>query len=102
MDEKEKFLLFLEDYPDYYTILQSKLFVSLIEFITDAPKSITEIYGKYAKINRGDLDEMLKTLEDLKLIVRVRSTENLLWKITDKGHELMEQFHAFKEYIDVI
>ncbi len=102
MAEKEKFLLFLQDYPEYYSIVKSKIFVSIIEFITDAPKSITEIYGKYSKIDRKDLDEMLKTLEALKLITSVRSTENLLWKTTAKGKELMTQFRKFREYITVI
>jgi len=101
-EDADGFMLFLQENPDYFSIMKSKIFIAVLAFIEEKPRILSEVYGQYSKVERSDLDEVLQTLKDLKLIEDIKSTDNLLHKITKEGEDLLARFRKFRKSIDAI
>ncbi|AJF60676.1 MAG: hypothetical protein J4224_02705 [Candidatus Diapherotrites archaeon] len=99
MNPKEEFIRFVQDNPSYYYIVQSGLFLELLNFICSAAKNTTDIYSHFAGIENSDVEEMLQVLLAAKLISRARGSDREIYYCTDAARTLIEKYNAAKKFM---
>ncbi len=96
MTNNEKFVQFIEKYPECYSIIQSDIFVKFLNSFKSSPKSISELKRLASHIESLDLGLILIALESAKLIKQTTTTQNEVYFLTPKAKTLLKLYSLAK------
>ena len=99
MDPKDDFVNFVQEKPAYYSIIKSQIIMGVMAYISEGAKSITDLYEKFSSVEENDMDDVLKVLEQLRLIQKVKGTQKLIYYATDDAKILLEKYQKAKNYM---
>ena len=98
---REEFLNYIQDHPEYYPILQSKIFITVLEFLSEKAKPLQDIEAQFSNIEREDLDLVLNSLIKLKIVSRVTGPAQIIYYTNENGKELLKKFKKASEHFKI-
>ncbi|MFH1256155.1 MAG: hypothetical protein V1494_02575 [Candidatus Diapherotrites archaeon] len=97
MSSFDPFVVFLEEHPEWYPIVSSSIYLLILNFIAQSPKSLTDIQSKYLNIEQKDIQLVVQSLVSLKLVSEIKTTAQLLFKANDNGMLLLQRLKDAKQ-----
>lgn len=98
---RKEFLNYIQNHPEYYPILQSKIFIQVLKLLARKAKPLQGIQSQFPKIERGDLDLVLNSLITLNLVAEVTAQTRVVYYTTENGRELLKKFKRAREHFKI-
>ncbi|MFH1391346.1 MAG: hypothetical protein ABIH20_03490 [Candidatus Diapherotrites archaeon] len=94
---EQEFVSYVQNYPECYAIAQSEMFMKFLNFISEAPRSVSELLTNIPNIEDFDLRLIVLALESAKLIKRSRNIQSEVYYLTNKGKTLITKYKKAKK-----
>ena len=101
-DSYEEFVEFLELHPEYYHILNSGIFLRLLDILTSSPRSFSELIKDNPNIEPEDLKAMLSVLLSIGIINRTEGSDNQVFYANETSKEMLQKFEKVKDRCRVV
>ncbi len=98
---REEFLNYIQNHPEYYSVLKSKVFIQLLEFLAKQAKPLQDIQSQFPTVERKDLDLVLNSLISLSLVSKIESQNQIIYYTSENGRELLKKFKRAKEHFKI-
>lgn len=90
--ESEEFMEFIEENPEFYTIMSSQTFIKVLRFITEKARTFNDLLLEFHYISKQDLELILASLINIKALTKVKIPEGILYVVTDKTKLFFEKY----------
>ena len=102
MDPQEKFVMYLQNNPQFHSISQSELFMSIISELGKKAHSFIELRENFPAIDEKDMQTILDALMMVSIIKKTKVNWNThVYYTTEVGKNLLEHYKNAKKHFDL-
>ena len=102
MDPQEKFVMYLQDNPQFNSISQSELFMDIISELDKKAHSFIELREQFPAITEKDLQIILDAVRGVQLIKKTKVNWNTyVYYTTEQAKNLLKHYKAAKKHFDL-
>jgi len=92
----EKFVQFIEQYPECYSIAESEMFLKFLRAFAESPKALNEFKVMAPNIEEMDIKLIILALESAKLIKKTTGIQKEVYYPTSKAKKLLTLYNEAK------
>lgn len=97
MAAKDEWILFLEKNPQFSELAKSGLYVSILNLLEKGSLNIDRIHSAFPKVENKDLDLIVESLVELKLIHRITFGSQVVFALAPTGEEFLAAYRKARE-----
>ena len=102
MDSQEKFVMYLQNNPQFHPISKSELFMSIISELDKKAHSFIELREIFPAIEEKDMQIILDTLGGLQILKKTKINWNTrVYYTTEQGTNLLKHYKTAKKHFDL-
>lgn len=98
MADDSDFIRYLEQHPSYYLIMQTPVYVKIIEMLAKGGKSFTDLTRSLPKVDKQDMELMLNSLTKLELAGSMKTGDHIIYYLEEQGRNLLERYSKAKKF----
>lgn len=95
--EQDELVRFLEQNPEYYSIMKSNLFIKILKSLSTKAKNILMLKRDFPRMERGDLLLLMETLAKVKAIANLDTNSGRFYYASEKGKRFLAVYREAKE-----
>ncbi|MFH1239978.1 MAG: hypothetical protein V1672_02070 [Candidatus Diapherotrites archaeon] len=102
MDPQEKFVMYLQNNPQFNSISQSELFMKIISELNKKAHPFIELRELFPAIEEKDMQTILDALESVQIIKKTKVNWNTyVYYTTQEAKNLLEHYKNAKKHFDL-
>ena len=101
MKPQENFVMFLEKYPELYSVTQSDLYMEILSLLAKEAKSSLKLGRHFPKVSAEDLEVILKSLISLNLLKKTRAGQKTIYYASERAKVLLDRYSQTKKSFDL-
>jgi len=98
MGTAEDWFLFLEKNPHFYEMSKGDFFIKFLESLVKDAKSFSDLMVLFSRIEEDDLQLIMETLLELKVVSSVKIGSKFFYTITEEGKKLLAEYKKTKRF----
>jgi predicted transcriptional regulator len=92
MDPQEELVLFLEENPELYEVMKSKLFMNILAALMKKPSTLHGLAERFPRIEMRDLEEIVDLLYHLQLLEKIEAGAVIVYHVSEKGKAFLTKY----------
>ena len=102
MDPQEKFVMYLQNNPQFHSVSQSELFMKIISELNNKAHSFIELRELFPAIEEKDMQTILDALEAIHILKKTKVNWNTyVYYATEQAKNLLEHYKNAKKHFDL-
>ena len=99
MTKQSQWVFFIEQNPQFSKVASSKVYMAILKLLTKSSLTADKVHLKLPQVNNEDIDPILSSLEELKLVSKEDIFGQVFYSVSPLGHKLLKIYAtARKEF----
>lgn len=95
-DPQQEFTDYIMKHAEFYSVLKAPVYMKILTILVGDSITLDELHAQAPRIERNDLELIIKSLEALKLVGQHSTDERIIYYVTDTARDLLEKYNKIK------